>query len=85
MLIVTPARKRRILRCVLPEQEDNVLARLKKLSDQLDTAKKSAEITAREIARARENTAATKKAVRLHRTAQSATKERRTGTKRRKR
>ena len=58
---------------------------MKKLSDQLDTAKKSAEITAREIARAKENTAATKHAVRLHRGAQSATKKPRTARKRRKR
>ena len=44
---------------------DDTLARLKKLSDQLDSAKQSVDQTAKEIARAKDTTEATMKSVRL--------------------
>ncbi len=75
--------KRAHTRIALSESDEEVLARLKKLSDQLDAAKNSAELTAREIARAKDTTEATRRAVRLHRSAHDAAKpKRRPGKKR---
>jgi hypothetical protein len=61
---------------------DEILARLKKLSDQLDTAKKSADLVAKEIQGARQTTDATKKAVRRNQPARDISKKRRLGKKR---
>lgn len=59
----------------MTQEHDATLARLKKLSEQLDTAKKAADTTAKEIARAQDTTETAKKAVRLHQSAPDATKK----------
>jgi hypothetical protein len=48
------------------DHDDDVLARLRKLTEQLDSAKKSAELTAKEVARAQSTTEQVKKEVRVH-------------------
>jgi len=65
------------------DQDDEVLTRLRKLSEQLDAAKKSADITAKEIERAKEKTAAATRAVRLHPSAKPTKKKRRRASKER--
>jgi hypothetical protein len=45
--------------------DDEVLVRLRKLTEQLDVAKKSAETTAKEVTRAKQTVAATERATRL--------------------
>jgi hypothetical protein len=48
------------------DHDDEVLARLRKLTEQLDRAKKSAELTAKEVARAKSTTEQVKQEVRVH-------------------
>ena len=67
--------------CVLRDHDDT-LARLKKLSDQLDSAKKAVDQTAREIARAQDTTETTSRAVRLHQSTEAGSKKPRIGKKR---
>jgi MOSC domain-containing protein YiiM len=63
----------------VPTEHDEVLARLKRLSDDLDAVKKSAEVVAKEAQQAQETADATKRAVTLHHSPRDTTTKRRFG------
>jgi hypothetical protein len=54
--------------------DDEVLARLRKLTQQLDAAQASAKTTAAEVTRAKQTTERTARAVKLHKSARVAAK-----------
>jgi hypothetical protein len=58
------------------DHDDEVLARLRKLTEQLDSAQKSVKITAAEVTRAKQTTDQTARAVKLHKSARAAAKAR---------